>query len=122
VFIRGRAIYDNFRAVQATANALHALKCSTILLKIDIPKAFDTGSWAFLLDLLSQSSSFGDWGGVPLWWDRAPGRWSYRRLQMLVLGGHPWCSGGGHIQLVVSSPSSNVEVTDVRSKFKLRLD
>jgi hypothetical protein len=51
-FIKGRAIHDNFRAGQSTAKLLHARKRSFILYKIDIAKAFDTVTWAFLLDLL----------------------------------------------------------------------
>jgi hypothetical protein len=48
-FIRGRAIHDNFRAVQSTAKKLHARRFLSVLLKIDIAKAFDS---VILLDLL----------------------------------------------------------------------
>jgi hypothetical protein len=52
-FIKGRAIHDNFMIVQSTTKLLHARRCVTILLKVDIAKAFDIVSWAFLLELLS---------------------------------------------------------------------
>jgi hypothetical protein len=51
-FIKGRAIHDNFRAVQGMAKLLHVRKFPTVLLKIDLAKAFDTVSWSFLLELL----------------------------------------------------------------------
>jgi hypothetical protein len=51
-FIRGRAIHDNFRMVQASAKLLHACRHACILLKVDIAKAFDTVNWTFLLELL----------------------------------------------------------------------
>ena len=51
-FIRGRSIHDNFRTVQLTCRLLHSVKRPSILLKVDIAKAFDTVSWAFLLELL----------------------------------------------------------------------
>jgi hypothetical protein len=66
-------------------------------------------------------SLFGDWGGAPLWWVRAPGSWWCRWLQMLGLGKHLWI--WGCLALVGSSSSrSDGEVADVCSKFKLRLD
>lgn len=51
-FIRGRSIHDNFRTVQLTVRLLHSTRRPSILLKIDIAKAFDTVSWPFLLQLL----------------------------------------------------------------------
>jgi hypothetical protein len=51
-FIKGRFIQDNFMMVQQTARFLHAQKQSWILLKLDISKAFDSVSWAFLLEIL----------------------------------------------------------------------
>jgi hypothetical protein len=52
-FIKGRAIHDNFITVQSTVKYIHAQKQSCCLLKVDMSKAFDAVSWAFLLDLLS---------------------------------------------------------------------
>ena len=51
-FIKGRRIHDNFRNVQIACKAIHEKKSPTILLKIDIAKAFDTVSWTFLLEVL----------------------------------------------------------------------
>jgi hypothetical protein len=51
-FIRGRAIHDNFHAVQSSAKLLHARGIPCILLKVYIAKAFDTVNWSFLHDLL----------------------------------------------------------------------
>jgi ABC-type long-subunit fatty acid transport system fused permease/ATPase subunit len=56
--IKGCAIHDNFRMVQATSKLLHVHKHPCILLKIDIVKAFDTVSWPFLLDLLKYMGYF----------------------------------------------------------------
>ena len=57
-FIKGRRIHDNFRNVQIACKAIHEKKSPTILLKIDIAKAFDTVSWPFLLEVL-QHMGFG---------------------------------------------------------------
>lgn len=51
-FIRGRCIHENFRKVQLACRFLHNNKRPTLLLKVDIAKAFDTVSWPFLLELL----------------------------------------------------------------------
>jgi hypothetical protein len=51
-FIRGRSIHDNFRAVQMACRWLHCKRQSSLLLKIDIAKAFDSVSWPFLLEVL----------------------------------------------------------------------
>ncbi|KAM0856911.1 hypothetical protein ACQ4PT_048819 [Festuca glaucescens] len=51
-FIKGRAIHDNFMMVQQLAKAFHATNSPTILLKLDIARAFDTVSWPFLLELM----------------------------------------------------------------------
>jgi hypothetical protein len=57
-FIKGRRIHDNFRNVQLACKAIHERKSPTILLKIDIAKAFDSVSWPFLLEVL-QHMGFG---------------------------------------------------------------
>jgi hypothetical protein len=52
-FIRGRAIHDNFWTVQSSAKLLHIHGISSILLKVDIAKAFDIVNCLFLHDLLN---------------------------------------------------------------------
>jgi hypothetical protein len=52
-FIRGRAIHDNFRAIESSAKLLHAPGRSCILLKVDTEKALGTVNWSFLHDLLN---------------------------------------------------------------------
>jgi hypothetical protein len=48
-FIKKRFIQDNFMLVQQTVHFLHQKKQPCILFKLDITKAFDSISWAFLL-------------------------------------------------------------------------
>lgn len=57
-FIKGRCIHDNFRAVRLSCKALHRRHVPSVLLKIDIAKAFDSMSWTFLLEVL-QHMGFG---------------------------------------------------------------
>ncbi|XP_073363286.1 secreted RxLR effector protein 78-like [Aegilops tauschii subsp. strangulata] len=51
-FVKGRYLHDNFMLVQGTARRLHALRDPTVLLKLDISKAFDSVQWPFLLEVL----------------------------------------------------------------------
>lgn len=63
-FIRGRSIHENFRAVQLTCRWLHAQNHPTVLLKVDLAKAFDTVAWPFLLEVLEHvgfPSRWHDW-------------------------------------------------------------
>lgn len=53
-FIKGRFIQDNFMMVHQTVKFLHSQKQPRILLKLDITKAFDSVSWAFLLEVLGK--------------------------------------------------------------------
>ncbi|KAM0874368.1 hypothetical protein ACQ4PT_037473 [Festuca glaucescens] len=57
-FIKGRAIHDNFMLVQQLAKLFHLAKAPTVLLKLDIARAFDTVSWPFIVELL-QHLGFG---------------------------------------------------------------
>lgn len=50
-FIKGRRIHENF-TVQLACKWLHARRCPTILLKVDLAKAFDTVAWPFMLEVL----------------------------------------------------------------------
>lgn len=52
-FISGRCLHDNFRSVQLTCRYLHSTRRASLLLKVDLAKAFDTVSWPFLLHLLA---------------------------------------------------------------------
>jgi hypothetical protein len=51
-FIKDRSISDNFRAVQLACRWLHSKKFASVLLKVDIAKAFDSVAWPFLLEVL----------------------------------------------------------------------
>lgn len=50
--IRGRSILDNYMLAQQLAKSFHAAKAPTVLLKLDIDRAFDTVSWTFLIELM----------------------------------------------------------------------
>lgn len=53
-FVKGRSIHDNFMLVQCTARRLHALREPTVMLKLDISKAFDSVSWSFFVEVLTR--------------------------------------------------------------------
>ena len=63
-FVKGRSIHDNFMLVQCTARRLLALNTPTVMIKLDISKAFDLVQWPFLIEVL-QAMGFGrrwrDW-------------------------------------------------------------
>jgi hypothetical protein len=59
--IKGRRIHKNFRTVQLICRWLHARRAPTVLLKVDLTKAFDTVAWPFLLEVMSRL-------GFPLRW------------------------------------------------------
>lgn len=52
---------DNFRAVLLSCKALHRARVPSIMLKIDIAKAFDFVSWPFLLEVLQQMGFGARW-------------------------------------------------------------
>ena len=51
-FIKGRSIHDNFRSVQLACHWLNCKKFASVLLKVEIMKAFDSVAWPFLLEVL----------------------------------------------------------------------
>ena len=53
-FIKSRTIHDNFLYVRNTARRLHRCKTPSLLIKLDIAKAFDTVRWDYMLDLLQR--------------------------------------------------------------------
>jgi mannosylglycoprotein endo-beta-mannosidase len=53
-FIKGRCIQDNFVLVRQSAVLLHRRKEPSVLLKLDVARAFDSVSWPFLLSILRQ--------------------------------------------------------------------
>jgi hypothetical protein len=63
-FVKKSCIHDNFVLVQNIAKELHRKKVSSVFIKLDIVKAFDSISWTYLLELL-QRLGFGakrrDW-------------------------------------------------------------
>lgn len=57
-FIKRRAIHENFIYIQNLVKRFHRNKVPTLLLKLDISKAFGSISWQFLLETL-QAFGFG---------------------------------------------------------------
>ena len=63
-FIKGRAIHDNFRTIQLACRWLHMKNFPSMLLQVDIAKAFDSVSWPFLIEVLQHigfSRRWTDW-------------------------------------------------------------
>ena len=51
-FIKHRSIQENFLYVQNVARSFHKKKKATILLKLDLAKAFNSVFWTYILDML----------------------------------------------------------------------
>jgi retron-type reverse transcriptase len=60
-FIRGRSIHDNFVYVQGVVHSLRKKKIPSLMMKLDISKAFDSVSWEFLLKLLARRGFDNKW-------------------------------------------------------------
>jgi hypothetical protein len=79
-FVKGRSIHDNYMLVQHSIKALHRKKIASLFLKLDITKAFDSVSWAFLLEVLSHL------GFGPRWCDLVFNMLSTSSTQVLLNG------------------------------------
>ena len=53
-FIKERSLHDNFILVRQVARKINSRRQSSVLLKLDISRAFDTLSWSFLLEVLQR--------------------------------------------------------------------
>jgi hypothetical protein len=62
-FIKGHSIHESFRFVHSSAR-LHVKKKPTVLLKVDLAKAFDSVAWSFLMEIfehLGFSAAWREW-------------------------------------------------------------
>jgi hypothetical protein len=85
-FIKGWGLHDNFRTIQLSTKSLHVCQLPTVLLKVDIAKAFDMVSWPFLFDVLRHM------GFLQHWIDWMSVLFSTTRIRILLNG-----TPGGHI-------------------------
>jgi hypothetical protein len=65
-FVRGRSIHDNYMLVQHSIKSLHRKKVASLFLKLDLTKAFDSVSWAFLLEVLTHLGFGNKWRNLYL--------------------------------------------------------
>jgi hypothetical protein len=68
-FVKGRSLHDNFILVRQVARKINLRKQKGVLLKLDIARAFDSLSWAFLFEVLSHmgfSETFCNWLAILL--------------------------------------------------------
>jgi hypothetical protein len=80
VFIQGRSIHDNFKYIQGVVQHFHSAKTQTLLLKLDIAKAFDSIQWEYILELMVQV------GFGPRWRDLVALFWRSSSLRILLNG------------------------------------
>lgn len=63
-FLKTRCLQDNFLYVQNCVRSLHRKKKAALLIKLDIARAFDSVSWEYILELLTElgfSARLRDW-------------------------------------------------------------
>jgi hypothetical protein len=99
-FIKKRSIHDNFLYVKNLATRFNKIKTTTLLLKLDIRKAFDSISWEYMLDLLQQR------GFPPRFWHWIAALFTSSTPRVLLNGiaGEPILHGRGLRQVGTLSP------------------
>ncbi|KAE8789618.1 hypothetical protein D1007_36269 [Hordeum vulgare] len=60
-FNHGRCLHDNYMLVKGTTKRLNFMARSTVMLKLDITKAFDMVDWDFLLEVLHHMEFINKW-------------------------------------------------------------
>jgi hypothetical protein len=93
-FIKSRSIHDNFLSVRNFTRRMHRTNTPTILLKLDIKKAFDSVRWDFLLELMQRCgfpARFRNWVAALL-------------VTASSRGALEWCVGGPHCPWEGASP------------------
>ena len=60
-FIKKRCIHDNFMYVRNLTRKFHQTRTPTLLLKLDITKAFDLVRWDYLIDLIQRKGFTSRW-------------------------------------------------------------
>jgi hypothetical protein len=79
-FIKKRFIQNNFMLVQHMARFLHQQRQPRILFKLDISKAFDSVSWAFLIEVMRRL------GFGTIWCDMIRGLLATSSTQIMLNG------------------------------------
>uniref|UniRef100_A0A453PLX9 Reverse transcriptase domain-containing protein n=1 Tax=Aegilops tauschii subsp. strangulata TaxID=200361 RepID=A0A453PLX9_AEGTS len=60
-FLAKKSTHDSFLYVQNAVRSLHRTKTPTLLIKLEIAKAFDNVSWEYLLELLQALGFLARW-------------------------------------------------------------